>query len=94
MQAHQHGVPMLASSGYVAEVDRNKCKGCAKCSKFCQFGAINVVDGLKTIDYAKCMGCGACLTKCSNGAISLVRDQRKGEPLEIHKLMEEVLIQA
>jgi ferredoxin len=32
------------------------------------------------------MGCGACEVKCSTGAITLVRDGRKGVPLDVRAL--------
>ena len=31
------------------------------------------------------MGCGVCVSQCPQEAIDLVRDPRKGEPLEIQK---------
>jgi Pyruvate/2-oxoacid:ferredoxin oxidoreductase delta subunit len=87
MQAHQNGVPMLASSGFVSHVDQAHCTGCATCTEFCQFGALAVPDGLAVVDTARCMGCGVCAAKCPQEALSLRRDPAKGEPLEIHKLM-------
>jgi heterodisulfide reductase subunit A-like polyferredoxin len=86
MQAHQHGTPMLASSGYVAQVDVDLCAGCGSCADSCQFAAISVDDGLAHIDAAACMGCGVCVSKCPQKAISLQRDPAKCEPLEIEKL--------
>jgi ferredoxin len=35
------------------------------------------------------MGCGVCVNVCPQQALSLVRDPARGEPLEIHRLMEE-----
>jgi hypothetical protein len=32
MQAHQRGTPMLASSGYVAQVDSDLCAECGTCA--------------------------------------------------------------
>jgi Pyruvate/2-oxoacid:ferredoxin oxidoreductase delta subunit len=87
MQAHQHGTPMLASSGYVAQVDAKLCVACGVCADYCQFTAISADDGLARIDAATCMGCGVCVAHCPQEAISLVRDPAKGEPLEIKKLI-------
>jgi heterodisulfide reductase subunit A-like polyferredoxin len=87
MQAHQHGTPMLASSGYVARVDADLCAACGTCADVCQFGAISVDDGFARIDAAACMGCGVCISKCSYDALSLVRDPAKGQLLEIQKLI-------
>jgi Pyruvate/2-oxoacid:ferredoxin oxidoreductase delta subunit len=87
MLAHQHGTPMLISSGYVARVDEDLCAACGTCAEFCQFAAISVDDGLAHIDVAACMGCGVCMAHCPQEAIELVRDPAKGEPLEIQELM-------
>ncbi|MFC2037640.1 4Fe-4S binding protein, partial [Chloroflexota bacterium] len=87
MHAHRHGTPMLASSGYVAQVDADLCAGCGSCVDVCQFSAILVDDGFACIDAAACMGCGVCVSKCPQGAFALVRDPGRGEPLEIQKLM-------
>jgi len=87
MQAHQHGTPMLASSGYVAQVDADLCASCGLCATYCQFGAISLDKGYATVDIATCMGCGVCVVKCQQEAISLLRDPAKGEPLEIRELM-------
>jgi Pyruvate/2-oxoacid:ferredoxin oxidoreductase delta subunit len=87
MQAHQRGTPMLASSGYVAQVDEDLCADCETCSEFCQFAAISMDDGFAVIDAAACMGCGVCVAHCPQEAICLLRDPAKGEPLEIQKLI-------
>ena len=87
MQAHQHGTPMLASSGYVAQVDVDLCAACGTCAEYCQFAAISLDDGFAGIDAAACMGCGVCVAHCPQEAISLVRDAAKGEPLEIQTLI-------
>jgi len=89
MNAHQNGTPMIASSGYVAQVDIELCAGCGSCAGVCQFGAISVDDGLAEIDAVACMGCGVCVAHCPQEAISLLRDVTKGEPLEIQKLIAE-----
>jgi ferredoxin len=89
MQAHhaKRGTPMLASSGYVAQVDADLCAGCGSCADHCQFAAISVDDGFARIDAAACMGCGVCVSRCPQEALSLLRDLTKGEPLEIQKLI-------
>jgi heterodisulfide reductase subunit A-like polyferredoxin len=87
MQAHQHGTPMLASSGYVAQVDGDLCAGCGSCAEVCQFAAISVNDGFAHVEASACMGCGVCVAHCPQEAVALVRDLTKGEPLEIQKLI-------
>lgn len=90
MNAQRNGIPMLASSGYVCAVDEDRCIGCSDCNAFCQFGAIEVVDGVNQVHYEKCMGCGVCVSKCEHGALALQRDDAKGIPLEIRELMDNV----
>ncbi len=87
MQAHQHGTPMLASSGFVARVDHTLCVACGTCAKYCQFEAVQIVNGVKVIDEAKCMGCGICVDKCTQHALSLVRDPSRGVPLQLEELL-------
>ncbi|MFQ6101230.1 MAG: 4Fe-4S binding protein [Anaerolineae bacterium] len=87
MQAHRHGTPMLASSGYVSRVDADLCVSCGVCVDYCQFGALSGEDGHAVVDTAACMGCGVCVSKCAQGAFVLVRDPARGEPLEIGKLV-------
>jgi ferredoxin len=88
MQAQRHGVPMLASSGYISRVDEVLCIGCGDCVETCQFGALTLQDGINAVDESKCMGCGVCISKCAQEALSLRRAPEKGEPLEILALME------
>jgi ferredoxin len=87
MQAWQNGTPMLASSGYVSQVDPARCSGCGKCVKACQFEAIQMIDGKAHVEEDLCMGCGVCLSKCRDEAHVLVLDPSRGEPLEIQALM-------
>ena len=78
---------MLASSGYVSQIDQELCILCETCVDYCQFGAIKMKDDELVVDREVCMGCGVCVSKCACDAHSLVRDPGKGEPLEIHKLI-------
>jgi Pyruvate/2-oxoacid:ferredoxin oxidoreductase delta subunit len=89
MQAQRHGIPMLASSGYVCRPNSDMCRGCGECVGFCQFGSLSLEDGYSLVDETRCMGCGVCTSKCANKALSLVREPARGEPLEILKLMNE-----
>jgi ferredoxin len=86
MQAFKNGVPMLASSGYVAVCDTARCAACGACAKVCPFGVATVADGRLGIDAARCMGCGVCISTCPRDALRLVRDPSKPEPLDIHEL--------
>lgn len=77
--------PMITSSGYVAEVDSEKCTSCKSCEKNCIFDAIQINDAAR-VNWEKCMGCGVCVDKCKNNAIKLTLDEKKGKPFEINLL--------
>ncbi len=85
MQAFAHGVPMLASSGYVASCSRERCVACGRCAEVCPFGVLTVQDGTLAIDAERCMGCGVCVSKCPAAALCLVRDPAKPEPLDVRQ---------
>jgi Pyruvate/2-oxoacid:ferredoxin oxidoreductase delta subunit len=88
MRAHFFGIPLLASSGYVSQVN-DRCDGCSECIKFCQFKAL-MMDGEKAeVTQEKCMGCGVCESKCPQHAITLKKDPIKGEPLDLSALLPE-----
>jgi ferredoxin len=81
-------VPIIAGSGYVAEVS-DDCNGCAACAdSTCHFKAIRMSeDGQKVvINEANCMGCGVCVDVCPVEAIRLRREPSKGDPLDIDEL--------
>ena len=90
MQAQRNGIPMLASSGYVNAVDRDKCKACGNCVEKCPFQAIQLRDSEIQIDPKQCMGCGVCSGFCSQKALSLKRDYSRSDPLEIDQLLTEI----
>jgi Na+-translocating ferredoxin:NAD+ oxidoreductase RNF subunit RnfB len=92
MQAQRSGTPMLASSGYVAQVDEDLCIGCEDCISYCQFHALEIQDAYNHVVYESCMGCGICVSKCDQGALSLARDAAKGTPLEICSPVKEALL--
>jgi ferredoxin len=78
----KHGIPMMAPSGYVSQVDEVLCAGCATCQEICPFEAIQM-NGTAMVNWETCMGCGVCVGQCPNEAMSLVRDERKGIPLDV-----------
>ncbi len=59
------------SSGVIAEIDSKECISCNICAEVCRFDAINVIDGMYTVDKIACDGCGACYYQCPVEAISL-----------------------
>jgi ferredoxin len=84
----QYGIPMIASSGYVAQVDKSLCTACEICTNACAFKAIQVHE-TAVVNWDACMGCGVCVEQCPNEAMSLVRDDRKGKPLDVRLLAQE-----
>jgi ferredoxin len=86
INAQRHGTPVLASSGYVAEIDQTSCKQCGKCEKVCPFAAISKNESVR-VNMDLCMGCGICTNHCTVDAIHLVRAEARGEPLEIRELI-------
>ncbi len=87
MNAWRNGIPMLASSGYLSQVDEMSCVGCGLCADYCQFGAIDLEDGMARINAELCMGCGVCVSQCSQEAISLRHEPSRGMPLEMDALL-------
>lgn len=73
---------MAASSGYVAQVDETICSVCSKCKEVCPFNAIDVEETSLVI-CEKCLGCGVCVGQCPEGAMMLLRDEKKGVPMDI-----------
>jgi MinD superfamily P-loop ATPase len=93
MKTHKRGNPMLASSGYLAQVDEENCIGCTTCQEYCQFHALAIGENeTMTVDAELCMGCGVCETKCESEAIQLFLAPEKGIPLEIEKLMQAAVV--
>ena len=84
----EHGVPMMAPSGYVAQVDHDLCTACGTCVDVCPFNALFMENEGSVLDWEKCMGCGVCAGQCPAEAISLVRDSKKGEPLDVRLLIQ------
>jgi len=78
----KYDTPMLASSGYVAQVDEKLCAACSTCEDACPFSAVKV-DTTAEVNWEACMGCGVCVGQCPNEAMLLVRDERKGVPLDV-----------
>jgi NAD-dependent dihydropyrimidine dehydrogenase PreA subunit len=87
MNAHRNGNPMLASSGYVCQVDEDLCIGCGDCEEVCQFQEITVSNSYSVVDYEECMGCGVCVEHCQQEALSLLQDENKGIPFVIEELL-------
>jgi ferredoxin len=74
-------------------VDEDVCTACGACQDACAFDAIHVEDYAQ-VDWQNCMGCGVCEGQCPQLAITLVRDARKGIPLDVAQMVGPVIISA
>jgi ferredoxin len=83
--AERYGTPLVASSGYVAVADQDRCTACGACERACPFDAVRV-NGRALVSWEKCMGCGVCAGRCPTGGVTVLRDPRKGDPLDAHAL--------
>jgi len=83
----KYGSPVLASSGYVSQVDAENCTNCGVCVETCPFGALSMMDQAAVVNWEKCMGCGACTSQCPTECLTLVRDERKGIPMDVRLLI-------
>ncbi|MBZ5561834.1 MAG: 4Fe-4S binding protein [Acidobacteriia bacterium] len=82
----KYGIRMMTSSGYVAEVNQELCNLCEACVDACPFEALSANEKGLERNWEACMGCGVCVEKCPLEAISLVRDEKKGIPLDVRAL--------
>jgi ferredoxin len=77
--------PIIAPSGYIARPDEGLCVACGACLDACAFGALSLTN-TAVVDWEKCLGCGVCTAFCPQEAIELVRDERKGVPMDVRLL--------
>jgi ferredoxin len=82
----KYGAPLMASSGYVAALDRGLCNQCGVCVDACPFNALSTNEAGVERNWEKCMGCGVCVEKCPTQAMALARDEKKGIPLDVRLL--------
>lgn len=47
------------------------CMGMGDCQRVCEYGAINVCNGVAVINPSRCKGCTLCVSACPKGIISL-----------------------
>jgi NAD-dependent dihydropyrimidine dehydrogenase PreA subunit len=60
---------------------------CATCVEACPLSALSIDGDWAVVNWDKCLGCGVCEGQCPNSAITLVRDENKGEPLDVRALV-------
>ena len=58
-------------SGFEAVIDQDICTGCGQCSDICRFNAVDIKDGVYTVNNLNCEGCGYCYEICPVKAIEM-----------------------
>lgn len=53
------------------------CLGLGTCVSVCQFGALEIIDGIAKVNREKCTNCGACIDICPKGLIESVPYSKK-----------------
>ncbi len=53
------------------------CLGLGSCVTACDFGAIDIIDGIAVINKDKCVACGRCVLECPKNLIEMVPDDSK-----------------
>lgn len=53
------------------------CLGLGTCVSVCQFGAIDIIDGIAVINPEKCTACGKCVSECPKAVIKMVPYEQK-----------------
>lgn len=92
----------VVTSGFIAEVNEDKCTGCGKCAKACPIKAIEMVaveehsESKKkkkpVIETKICLGCGVCGLGCKFQGIQLVK--RKQRVIHPETTFERIILQS
>jgi electron transport complex protein RnfB len=72
--ANYDGIQTCTAANALPNVQACKfgCLGFGDCMWACKFDALDILDGLATVDYEKCTGCGACSKACPRNLIAMV----------------------
>ncbi len=74
------GVPSCAGANMFyggTEKCSFSCLGYGDCAAVCAYGAIDIKDGVASINIDKCSGCGKCAAACPKGIISVISPTKK-----------------
>jgi Na+-translocating ferredoxin:NAD+ oxidoreductase subunit B len=63
----------VARSPFVNQVDSMVCITCEACLPYCQFAALELINGHIQVHQTRCVGCGVCVPACPEGALALAR---------------------
>lgn len=53
------------------------CLGYGSCVSACEFGAIDIVDGIAVINEEKCVACGKCIATCPKALIEMIPQEKE-----------------
>ncbi len=72
--ARYQGIQTCTAANALANVQACAfgCLGFGDCIRACKFDALDIIDGLATVDYDKCTGCTACSKACPRHLIEMV----------------------
>ncbi len=72
-------------SNYFAQINDQLCTGCETCLERCQMEAIEIVNGIATMNLDRCIGCGLCASTCPDEVITLIQkpQEQQYEPPKI-----------
>lgn len=87
-------VQIMAPSGYLSIIGKEKCDACEACVSRCRFDAISMEETYALVNPDLCMGCGVCQQFCPEEAIEFKKDPSRGIPLDVHALAPESRPQA
>ena len=67
------------ATNHYAEVNTEKCTGCATCVTRCQVKAISIDESrdVSKVNLDRCIGCGNCITSCPSEARSLLTKEKE-----------------
>lgn len=72
---------------------RSKCIGCGLCVQTCPFDALELVEGIITVDPEKCTECGACVDVCPTNTLELdkpAKQNTKEDDQEVTEMKDKV----
>jgi len=70
----------MAATAFVARLNSKSCGGCGTCTTRCQMEALEIIDGLASLDRDRCIGCGLCVSTCPTGSLTLARKPDPEQP--------------
>lgn len=62
-------------SGQLARINSDICSECGICKERCRFNAIDVADGIYSVNKINCEGCAYCAEVCPENAITMIENK-------------------